>query len=238
MLENARGEYVARMDADDVSLPDRFARQVAYLDAHSECLAVGGAVAAIDEDGDPFCIERLPTDHAEIDAGMLSGRCGICHPATMIRREALTAAGGYRQEFYGAEDQDLWLRLAERGGLANLPDVVLKYRVHPENFTFQHHSRSLDRLRAALEDAYRRRGLATPADALVQTRKPTTAWNRRRMYAWSAVQAGNSATARKHARIVLRERWSARASWVLFAYAYMGPRAEWLRRLLGRKSQD
>lgn len=235
MLAEAQGEYVARMDADDVALPERFARQAAFLQQHPEYVVVGSAVANIDEDGDEFCIQPLPQDHAELEAGLLRGRCGICHPAAMIRRDALLAVGGYRQECYGAEDQDLWLRLSERGRLANLPEVLLKYRVHPHNFTFQHHERSLARLRLALEDAYRRRGLELPRDVLAEVPPPTSEWDRRRMCAWSAIHAGNYATARKHARDVLRRRCTARASWVLLAYAYLGPRAEQLRRWLRRR---
>jgi glycosyltransferase involved in cell wall biosynthesis len=234
MLDAARGVYVARMDADDVALPERFARQAAFLDAHPAHAMVGSAVAYIDEDGDELFAEALPLEHAALEANLLRGVCGICHPAAMIRRQSLLDVGGYRPECYGAEDQDVWLRLAERGRLANLPEVLLQYRIHSENFTFLHHQRSLDKLRWVLEDAHRRRGLAPPADVLAGVPQPTSAWDRRRTSAWGAIHAGHYAAARKHARRVLRERWTARASWVLLAYAYLGPKAEHLRRLLGR----
>ena len=122
-LALCQGEFIARMDADDVSLPDRLRRQIAFLDEHPECLMVGCALLRIDDDGDVLCEERLPEDHAEIEARLLEGRGAIGHPAALIRRQALVELGGYREPFYGAEDHDLWLRLAERGRLANLPEA-------------------------------------------------------------------------------------------------------------------
>lgn len=233
-LAQARGEFVARMDADDIALPERFQRQVAYLRAHPECLALGCALVNIDEDGDVLCEERLPLDHDEIDRRLLLGLAGLSHPAAIIRRAALIELGGYRPRFYGVEDKDLWLRLAERGKLANLPDVLMKYRVHADNFTFRNYERSVAALRAALFEAYERRGLACPADVLAHVPKATSGLERRRASAWSAVHCGQFATARKHALAILRLQPRVRASWVLLAFAWLGPWAGTLRRLYHR----
>ncbi|MCA9124765.1 MAG: glycosyltransferase [Planctomycetaceae bacterium] len=229
LLVDAQGEYIARIDADDMSMPDRFFHQVKFLDAHPEHVVVGSSLIIIDEDGDEFCTEQLPEAHADIEYSLLRGSGGLCHPATMIRRDAIGKVGGYRAEYYGAEDQDLWLRLAERGYLANLPAFLTKYRVHQNNFTFQNHIRSRERLRASLEDAYTRRGIAMPPDLMTNVPEPTTLTERRRAWTWSAIRAHNYRTARKHARTGLFEEPCSRAAWVLAAYAYLGDRAEWLR---------
>lgn len=132
----ARGEYVARMDADDVALPDRLARQAAYLDAHPEVGAVGGQILAL-IDGvstvPPWWIDT-PLDHDAIVAA-LRHRNSVHHPTAMIRREALRSVGGYRESFIVVQDYDLWLRLSERTRLANLPERVLRYRFHPDQAT-------------------------------------------------------------------------------------------------------
>jgi hypothetical protein len=124
----ARSEYIARLDADDVALPDRLMRQVAFLDAHPAVAAVGGAVITIDADGRRGSTVRYATTARGIRATLERRNC-IAHPTVMMRRSALEAVGGYRID--QAEDYDLWLRLAERWDLANLREPMTLYRLHP-----------------------------------------------------------------------------------------------------------
>ena len=125
----ARGRYLARLDADDVALPERLAEQVAFLDSHPETAAVGGAVVFSSFSGKPASTVQYPaTDRAIRDA--LPYSCPLLHSAATMRRAAFDAVGGYRLRPY-AEDYDLWLRLATRFRLANLPAAVVRYRVHP-----------------------------------------------------------------------------------------------------------
>jgi hypothetical protein len=126
-FELARGEFVARMDADDIALPDRLERQVDFLDEHPEVLAVGGACIVVDEDGSRDGVIRFPTSPRVVERSLMHLNC-LVHPTVTMRREAVVAAGGYRLD--AAEDWDLWLRLSERGPLANLADPVLEYRRH------------------------------------------------------------------------------------------------------------
>jgi glycosyltransferase involved in cell wall biosynthesis len=130
-LDQARGELISRMDADDVAQPDRLARQVGYLDASPDVALVGAQVAFIDASGAPTG-ERshFPTEPAAVAAALTTRGCVIRHPTVVARKAALIAVGGYRPACDKAEDYDLWLRLAERARLANLPDVLLSYRVH------------------------------------------------------------------------------------------------------------
>ena len=130
-LAEARGALVARMDADDVARPERLARQVAFLDASPDVALVGAQVAYIDAAGAPTG-ERsnFPTAPEAVSTALASRGCVIRHPTVLARKATLAAAGGYRPVCDRAEDYDLWLRLAERARLANLPEVLLDYRVH------------------------------------------------------------------------------------------------------------
>lgn len=229
-----QGEYVARMDADDVAMPERLAQQIAFLDVHSECLMVGSALVRIDADGDILCEEHLPASHEEIEARLLLGLGAIGHPAALIHRQALVEVGGYREPYYGAEDHDLWLRLAERGRLANLPDALLKCRVHAGNFTFVNEERGRAATRAALEDAYRRRGQPCPSDLPAAVGAPQTAAERMRAWARSALYAGQYRAGRKHALALWREHPWQIDSWVLLAHALLGRFAGPLRLIYRR----
>jgi cellulose synthase/poly-beta-1,6-N-acetylglucosamine synthase-like glycosyltransferase len=128
-LAEARAGYVAIMNADDVALPERLEKQAAFLDAQPRVAAVGGQTRLIAEDGRRGPATSLPTSPGAVRA-FISKASPLAHPAAMLRRPAVLAAGGYRPQMEPAEDYDLWLRLAEHNDLANLPDVVLEYRVH------------------------------------------------------------------------------------------------------------
>jgi hypothetical protein len=127
---HARAAYIARMDADDVAFPERFARQVEFLEVHPAVAVVGSAVVRIDGTGREIKRNICPTTHAAIVEALREYTC-FTHPSVMLRAEALAAVGGYRPAYGPAEDYDLWLRLSERYELANLPDPLLYYRVFP-----------------------------------------------------------------------------------------------------------
>jgi glycosyltransferase involved in cell wall biosynthesis len=134
----ARGEYIACMDADDIAIVDRIEKQVAFLDGHPVVAVLGGAMVHIDEKGVPTgVIVRNPTRDRAIKRALLSASC-LAQPTVMMRKDAFDTANGYRSAFLVAEDYDLWLRMAERFELANLPDCVLYYRIHPQQLSLCH----------------------------------------------------------------------------------------------------
>lgn len=128
----AEGRFIARLDADDVALPDRFVRQIEFLDAHPAVGAVGGAAIVVDAAGRRGSTLRFPTSSTAIQATLLRHNC-LAHPSVMLRRAALEEVGGYR--FDHVEDYDLWLRLSERFELANLPEPMILYRIHPDQLS-------------------------------------------------------------------------------------------------------
>src|SRR5262245_15341513 len=135
-LTHCRGTYVARMDSDDVSLPTRLERQLAFMRQHPECVAIGCHELTIDPDGWPVRIQRCPLSHEEIDAYHMKGLGGaLSGPSVFMRRSAVEAVGGYGADYRLAEDYDMFLRLAEIGTLVNLPDVLFYYREHAASLT-------------------------------------------------------------------------------------------------------
>ena len=129
-LKVAQGQYIARMDADDRSVPTRFEKQVAYLDANPKTVLCGSKVTVFSDDGAQR-VGHYPTEDAQIRAALLFA-CPIAHPSVMIRRDALQAWNlRYEEAFEKVEDYRLWSRLAECGQLHNLPEPLLYYRKHP-----------------------------------------------------------------------------------------------------------
>jgi hypothetical protein len=129
-IARVRGQYVARMDADDISAPDRLQKQVAYLDEHPACVAVGAWIAVIDEAGRHIGLKTFVTTGDEISEALLRGISPMAHPTIVARRDALQASGGYDGRRYPSEDLDLWFRLGEKGKLANLDEALLQHRRH------------------------------------------------------------------------------------------------------------
>lgn len=211
LLTQARGELVARMDADDLSHPERFSRQVLFLKEKPAVVAVGSRVVFIDADGLPLMEAVDHFSHGDIDAALLGGRLGIVHPSVMIRAAACKAVGGFQADYTHAEDLDFFLRLGEVGMLANVPEPMLEYRVHDSSVShrfFVDQSRSADR---AIRRALERRGLdsdPTRVQSVAMT-VPETRSQLHRKWAWWALGAGNVRTARKHAtRAMMAEPWS------------------------------
>jgi glycosyltransferase involved in cell wall biosynthesis len=126
----ARGKYIARMDADDIAVSHRLSLQVDFMEQHPAVGLVGGAVEWFDTDRGSLGVYRNPTDDHQIRKRLFKTN-SFWHPTAFFRKDVFLSSGGYRS-IVASEDYDLWLRMADRFRLANLDDVVLHYRVHPQ----------------------------------------------------------------------------------------------------------
>jgi glycosyltransferase involved in cell wall biosynthesis len=139
----ARGKYIAPMDADDVSVPDRLERQIGFLEKHEKVGLLGGAFEGIDDQGRRVFLEQLPLEDESIRAALRSFSFPMCHPAVMMRKQAFDATVGYRAAFLPAEDYDLFYRIIEGWRVANLPDVVLRKRIHSNQYSVRNLRQSI-----------------------------------------------------------------------------------------------
>ena len=204
MLAMARGRLVARMDADDVALPDRFERQVEFMAANPAVVCLGGGQVLMDEVGRRIALVAPPVDDKDVQESALRGHGSICHPTAMIRTSVLQALEGYRTTYYPAEDLDLWLRLGEVGQLANLAEPVLYYRIHAGSISGEAaNGRQRDAARRACAEAWMRRNRSDivfeAGDAWRPSDKAESQYRFALDYGWRAYHSGFRGTALAYA---------------------------------------
>lgn len=164
-LTVSKGMFIARQDADDVSLPERLAKQMQYLSEYPHLALVGSAYIRVYEDGRPTQMVQMPLTDEIIRDRLLYDHC-FWHGAVMLRRDCLEAVGGYDSQFRLAQDRDLWLRLAERYPLANLPEPLYKVRVHSASVSISKRLQQRQASRRAVLNALRRDALQFSSVAL------------------------------------------------------------------------
>lgn len=230
MLAQARGQYLVVNDSDDISLPDRLARQVAFLDAHPDVVCVGGAFDMIDAAGRRLTTLRPPTDDAEIQHLALRGSCSICHSTAMMRRSAVDHVGGYNKQFTYAHDLELWLRLGEVGRLANLDSAVTQFRLHGGSVSENKRYEQRNFCKLACEQAWDRRGLTDVKFEASEPWRPGKDRDSRHEYAlkygWWAFNSGERRTAALYASKAIAAKPTRPGGWKLFACALVKPTPE------------
>jgi glycosyltransferase involved in cell wall biosynthesis len=155
-LALARAPLVARLDADDLALPDRLARQRAFLEAHPEVGLLGTGAREVDAAGREVRVVRPPEGDREIRRALIR-RNPFVHSSVMLRRSLVQQVGGYDASFPVAQDYDLWLRLSAVTRMGNLPESLVVRRLVAGRVTAE---RDSERLRAETRARWRavRRG--------------------------------------------------------------------------------
>lgn len=132
-VELSRGEYICWQDADDISLPDRIAHQVNFLETHPEVGVVGGFITFFDETG-----ERATRTYAENDSSLretIFRYNPVAQPASMMRRSSVEMVGNFSSKYRLAEDLEMLFRIGEKYKFGNVQEIVLKYRQSPQSLT-------------------------------------------------------------------------------------------------------
>lgn len=135
-ISKAKGTYLARMDADDIALPQRLEKQVAYLEKHPETVAVGGQCLLIDKNNTVTGKKTFPQNFEEIYRYSFQF-VPVQQPTLMIAKDRLPKDFVYYVDGMNtAEEVELFFKLFQYGKVENLGDVVLKYRLHDKNTSF------------------------------------------------------------------------------------------------------
>ncbi|HEY4186198.1 MAG TPA: glycosyltransferase family A protein [Polyangia bacterium] len=207
LLAMAKAPLLAWMDSDDFSLPERLMRQTERFEREPRLVCLGTAELDVDPDGDPVMPTVYPLSHAEIDEGLLRGGA-MRLPSTMMRREVVIQVGGFREPFRIGEDLDLFLRLMEVGEVANLAEILLHYRMHPQNTSITFGPQwgiyrdtivALARERRETGADRLQRGETVTVPPAPRTPKTFRVWDSHRNWARHALEAGYMTAAWKHA---------------------------------------
>lgn len=131
-LQHCRRKYIARMDADDISMPTRLEKQYAFMEANEHVSLVGSQIQVVGEKGLGMVI-AIPTEHKAITDALLALNHGMNHGSCMYRNELIKQLDGYWKKYHTFDDWDMFLRMSEVGELANLPEVLYQYRTLPSS---------------------------------------------------------------------------------------------------------
>ncbi len=132
-LSLAQGEYIARQDADDVSMAERLSQQVRFLDGTPDVALVGSAAVGVNASGKRIRIYRFPEGHEQLREWLTERRSCFVHSSLMYRREAALSCGGYDEHYRMAEDYDFLLRISEQFEVANLPLALVQLRIREDS---------------------------------------------------------------------------------------------------------
>jgi glycosyltransferase involved in cell wall biosynthesis len=136
-LKESKGEYIARMDADDVSMQGRLEIQLRFLDEHPDVGVVGSGSIIIDENGAVLSARSEPSSPSLTAWRLLLGDV-VAHPSVMVRARIYRELGGYDPSALHAEDYELWIRATQKTGIVNLPDILIKLREHKTKVSQMH----------------------------------------------------------------------------------------------------
>ena len=133
-LELALGAYIARMDADDISMPERFVKQIAFMNSHPDIDCLGTWAIEIDDDGKEYFRKKMPITHEEC-LELFKKRDCMIHPTVMFRRSYFEKAGLYPEDTYFGEDTMMWAKGFKSGcKFANVPEYLFKFRLDSNFF--------------------------------------------------------------------------------------------------------
>jgi len=149
-IGEARSDYIARMDGDDICFPNRFADQIKILDEKPDVVLVAGNFEAIDQNGEFLYREFILPDSEDIRRAFYL-RNAIAHGSTMFRKKVVQKIGGYSNKYGPTEDLDLWMRLLKEGEFAATSSPIYKWRMNQGGLTLLNNKESMSECHAHIE---------------------------------------------------------------------------------------
>lgn len=135
LLDEARGKYIARMDADDVMMPDRLAVQFEYMEEHPHIDILGGGMEYVGNESEKF----IPYHNGIMSVSLFMNGCPLAHPTIMMRRLSISSLR-YNKDYIYAEDYHLWVQAIKAGlNITNIKNIVIKYRISENQVSNRHH---------------------------------------------------------------------------------------------------
>lgn len=135
-IDQAKGEWIARLDADDICLPDRLEKQVEFISKHTDVILLGCGCFETDANGKTIKGHRYPERHGSLVHNIETANRFFIHSSAFYKRGVVRQVGGYNVLFKRAQDKDLWLRLSQVGKIACLPDILVKLRRHETSISY------------------------------------------------------------------------------------------------------
>lgn len=209
-VSQAQAPLVANLDSDDIALPQRLETQLAYMNAHPQCAVSGGHARQIDPEGLELGPLKVRTMHEQILEQLHWGRgSAINHTTCIFRKRWFDHVGGYDDSLTTGEDLDLYLKLAEHGELANLPDDLALVRRHLTSTTAisAPGAGTANKLRI-VQAAYQRRGLNPDDVHIREFAYPSSEADLLLSWIETATVYGCKPAARKYVRRYLRQNWA------------------------------
>lgn len=226
-IDLAQGEFIARMDADDIAMPHRFEREVNFLEQHPEYVLIGSEADIIDKEGN-FLLRLFPVgyDHKEIEA-RIEEKCPFNHPSVMFRKQAVIDAGYYPKKALTFEDHLLWKKMLAVGKVRNLHEVLVQYRFNPESVTIDEKWRGKEFVEIRKYSI--RNGFVTDEDAVrLKQIVAGQSFNEYKQASYYALvgkkylwNRPDGKLARQHFKEAIRYYPQNRESYILYAFSYL-----------------
>ena len=155
------GDLIARMDSDDISLPERFEQQVKFFDEHPDIDIVGGSLREFNEKNPELCVRHYPQTHEEVVKYMCKA-CPLAHPTVMMRKRIFDEGLRYNEKYRMSQDIALWYDAVMAGyKIANLSEITINFRSQGDVFKRRSRAKAWNEFKIYMEGIYRMNGLFT-----------------------------------------------------------------------------
>lgn len=228
-LREARAEWVALMDDDDIAYPERLQKQLDYLGREPDIVCIGAFPLMVDERCNPITVLDIYHEHHEdIERQLLAGHgWAFLAPTALVRRDAALKVGGYREDLRTSMDLDFFLKIGEIGKLANVPEVLYEYRVHAKSVTHAKKKGQVEQHNLVLREAYKRRNLPGPVPQELAISDQIRPADHHLKWGWWALGSGYPKTAQRQGLLALMRQPVRVEGWKLLACALRDRLARW-----------